>query len=97
MKKTTFKGITSRLEWLKTCYYAIQVYNLTATAVPSRGEMKYIKLVINELQELGYRYDLHCMERDLAHDEQKGLLKASQIRAEKRKTVARLKDKWQRK
>lgn len=97
MKKTTFKGIASRLEWLKTCYYAIQVYNLTATAVPSRGEMKYIKLVINELQEMGYRYDQHCMERDLAHDERKGLLNDLQIRTEKRKTVARLKGKWQRK
>ena len=97
MKKPMFKGITSRLEWLKICYYAIQFFNSFATAVPSRGEMKYIKLVINELQELGYRYDLHCMERDLAHDERKGLLKASQIRAEKRKTIARLKDKWQRK
>ena len=97
MRKPMFKGITSRLEWLKTCYYAIQFYNLSATAVPSRGEMKYIKLVINELQELGYRYDLHCMERDLAHDEQKGLLKAAKIRIEKKKGLERIKGKWQRK
>ena len=97
MKKPTFKGIASRLEWLKTCYYAIQFFNSFATSVPSRGEMKYIKLVMNELQELGYRYDLHCMERDLAHDERMGLLKASQIRTEKKKGMERIKGKWQRK
>ena len=54
MKKSAFKGIVSRLEWLKTSYYAIQFFNLSATQIPTRGEMKYIKLVINELQELGF-------------------------------------------
>ena len=87
MKKPTFKGINSRLELLQTIYYGIQLFNLSSKSVPSRHEMKYIKLAINELQELGYRYDLHCLERDLAHDERMGLLKASQIPLRKEERV----------
>lgn len=96
MKKPAFKGIASRLEWLKTSYYAIQFFNLSATQIPTRGEMKYIKLVINELQELGFRYDLHCMERDLANAERKGMIAPSQRRTEKRRILPRLRFKWQR-
>ena len=94
MKKSTFKGVTNRLEWLKQDYYAIQFFNLLANRIPTRGEMKYIKLIISELQDLGYHYDLYCLERDWANGERKDGTVLSL--GKRKKAIRRLQAKWQR-
>ena len=91
----TIKNLTSRLDVLKYAYHALQLLNLRSKEIPSRGEMKYIERLINELQELGYRYDLHCLERDRARDERNG--HPPYTLSQRKKAYKRMAEKWQRK
>ena len=92
MREITLKKITNRLVCLKVFYYVIDFQNLCGKYKPSRMEMKYIRLILLELQEMAFTYDWYCLCRDWANDERNG--RSLHTPKEWRKAVRRLQGKW---
>ena len=72
MREITIKKLHNRLDCLRVFYYVIDLQNSCGKYKPSRMEMKYIRLIIMELQEMGFTYDWYCLCRDWANDERNG-------------------------
>lgn len=93
-KNLTFSKISTRLQWLEVTYHALQYFNLQQKYRPSKAEMVYIRLIINELQEMGRCFDWYCLVRDWTNDERNG--RPLHSPEQWRKAAERLQKKWQR-
>lgn len=87
------KGL-KRLVVVRTFFYLLQFDPFFKKPIPSANEMKYIRLIVAELQRLGLSYDVHCLLRDWACDERNGHRRRT--KEEYRKAFGRIEGKWQR-
>ena len=88
------KGLM-RLKVIRTFFYLLQLEPFFKKNIPSANEMKYIRLIVPELQRLGMLYDVHGLKRDWAYDERKG--HQPRTSQEYNKAFQRMEEKWQRK
>lgn len=93
MMEIKFKGRgLKRLHVERNFFYLIQLACAFDKPIPSENEMKYVRMIIPGLQELGMRYDVHCLKRDWANDERNG--HPPRTFEDYRKALDRLGQKW---